>query len=100
MGRLEGFSALDFGFRVGRIVRCPWRVSQHQRRLQLGKEGTGMGETLRRPMVLIGLAIIVLAALFAYWFWSGPAAAGAAAVPNTPYHRQLDDIMRQLDNPR
>ncbi len=59
-----------------------------------------MGETLRRPMVLIGLAVIVLAALFAYWLWSGPAAAGAESVPSTPYHRQLDEIMRQIDNPR
>ena len=53
---------------------------------------------LRRPVVLLILALILLAALGLYWLRSSPTRAGAAEGARQPsYAQQLQQTMREVE---
>ena len=53
---------------------------------------------LRRPVVLLLIALVLLGALGLYWLGSAPSRAGATERPGPPsYAQQLRQMMREVE---
>jgi len=59
-----------------------------------------MREAMLKPMILLAAALLILGGVFAWWIASsGPATAvGARAVIRAEQQRQVDKIIREIDN--
>jgi len=59
-----------------------------------------MRDWLGKPMLIVALILMVLAAFSMWYVWPGPRRAGAADEFRTPHQRQAAELIRQIERGR
>ena len=61
-----------------------------------------MRDWLGKPLLMLAVILLVLGGISVYWLKSGPSLAGADDNPSagTAYHRQLEQLMDDVENGR